>query len=450
VLRSTVSRPRARRARLTLLALLAVVGPGLVSGFADNDAGGITTYSLAGAQFGYALLWVLLASQIALMVTQEAGARLGLATGHGLSGLIRERYGVRWATFAALTMLAANLGDTVAEFAGIGAALGLFGVPAPVSAGVAAVAMVLLLARGNFARIQRLFVLTGVAISVAYGVSAVLARPDWGLALRSTVVPSLDIGAPGYLLTVVGVVGTTITPWGQSFIQSYVVDKGLRAKHLAGSRLDVTVGAVLTNLVAGFIVVACAATLWVNGIAVADAADAAKALGPLAGEAAELLFAAGLLAASLLGLGTVPLTSAYAACEVFGWEAGLDHRPRDARAFYALLGLFVGFAALFLLVPGLPLLAVMFLSQVFDGLLLPIILVFVMLLARDREVMGDLRSGALLGAAGWAVTAAIGAMSIALVVSLLVPGSASAANGATGASGIAAWLPGAAGALLSR
>ncbi len=421
MLRLAIAPSRARRARLTLLGLLAVAGPGLVSGFADNDAGGITTYSIAGAQFGYALLWVLLASQLALMVTQEAGARLGLATGHGLSGLIRERFGVRWAAFAVLTMLAANLGDTVAEFAGIGAALALFGVPTQLSALVAAVLVVLLLARGNYRRIQLLFVLMGAAISVAYLVSAVLAKPDWGLALRSTVIPTPDFRNTAYLLTVVGVVGTTITPWGQSFIQSYVVDKGLRPKDLTGSRVDVTVGSLLTNLVAGFIVVACAATLWTNGVLVADAGDAAKALGPLAGPAAEVLFALGLLAASLLGLGTVPLTSAYAACEAFGWEAGLDHRWTQARAFYGLLAFFVGSAALFLLVPGLPLFTVMFLSQVFDGLLLPIILVFVMLLARDAELMGPLRSGTRLSAVGWAVTAAIGVLSLALVVSLLAP-----------------------------
>jgi Mn2+/Fe2+ NRAMP family transporter len=319
-------------------------------------------------------------------------------------------------------MLAANLGDTVAEFAGIGAALAIFGVPAPVSALVAAVAMVVLLARGNFARIQWLFVVSGLAISAAYAVSAVLARPAWATAVRATVIPMTGAVAPGYLLAVVGVVGTTITPWGQSFIQSYVVDKGLRPKDLRASRLDVSLGALLTNVVAWFIVVACAATLFANGIVVEDAADAAKALGPLAGEAAEVIFAAGLLAASLLGLGTVPLTSAYATCEVFGWEAGLDRRAGEARAFYGLLGAFVGVAALFLLIPGLPLLAVMFLSQVFDGLLLPIVLVFVMLLARDREVMGPLRSGKALGAMGWLVTLAIGAMSLALVGSLFVHG----------------------------
>jgi Mn2+/Fe2+ NRAMP family transporter len=417
VLRLTLPRSRARRARLTLLGLLAIVGPGLVSGFADNDAGGITTYSIAGAQFGYTMLWVLLASQIALMVTQEAGARLGLATGHGLSGLIRERYGVRWALFASLTMLAANLGDTVAEFAGIGAALALFGVPSQLSAVVAAVAVVLLLAKGNYRRIQLLFVLMGAAISVAYLVSAILAKPDWALAVHSTVIPTLGFGNSAYLLMVVGIVGTTITPWGQSFIQSYVVDKGLGPRDLTGSRIDVTLGALLTNLVAWFIVIACAATLWENGIVINDAADAARALGPLAGPAAETLFALGLLAASLLGLGTVPLTSAYAACEAFGWEAGLDHRWGEARAFYGLLALFVGFAALFLLIPGLPLITVMFLSQVFDGLLLPIVLVFVMLLARDRALMGDLVSGRLLSAAGWTATVAIGALSVALVVS---------------------------------
>jgi Mn2+/Fe2+ NRAMP family transporter len=414
------ARPGSARARIGIAALLAIVGPGVVSGFADNDAGGITTYSIAGAQFGYDLLWVLLVSQLALMVTQEAGARLGLATGHGLSGLIRERYGVRWATFAVLTMLAANLGDTVAEFAGIGAALALFGVPVVLSALLAAIGMVVLLARTNYRRIQILFVFVGLGISLAYLVSALLARPDWGRAASSLVIPHGRVTSATYILTVVGVVGTTITPWGQSFIQSYVVDKGLTAKDLLGSRIDVTVGALLTNVVAGFIVVACAATLWTHGVMISDAADAAQALGPLAGPSATVLFAAGLLAASLLGLGTVPLTSAYAACEAFGWEGGLDHRWTDARAFYGLLAFFVGFAALFVLIPGLPLIAVLFLSQVFDGLLLPIVLVFVMLLARNSDVMGNLRSGRLAMLLGWSVTIGVGLLSVALVVSQVV------------------------------
>ncbi|MBP1706083.1 MAG: putative transporter family [Chloroflexi bacterium] len=412
--------PRTVR-RLRFAAVLAVLGPGLVSGFADNDAGGITTYSLAGVRYGYALLWVLLASQVALFFTQEAGARLGLATGQGLTGLTRERFGVRWATFVAITMLVANLGSTVAEFAGTGAALGLFGVPLPVATAVAAIAVVLLISRGSYARVQYLFVAVGLGVSVAYMVSAVLAKPDWALALHSLVVPHLSTDA-AYWLAVVGVVGTTITPWGQAFIQAYVVDKGLGPEEMAAERIDVGLGAFLTNFIAFFIVVACAATLWANGIQnIDDAAQAALALEPLAGAAAAYLFAIGLLAASFLGLGVVPLTSAYTACEAFGWETGVDWRWRDAPAFYGLLAFFVVFAALFVLIPGLPLIEVMFLAQVLNALLLPIILVFVMLLSSDRRIMGGLASGPLLRLIGWAVTAALIVLSLVLVVTSLAP-----------------------------
>ncbi|TAJ98921.1 MAG: divalent metal cation transporter [Chloroflexota bacterium] len=402
--------------RMRFAAVLAVLGPGIVSGFADNDAGGITTYSLAGARFGYDLLWVLLATQLALFVTQEIGARIGLATGQGLTGLIRERFGVRWAAFAALTMLGANLGTTVAEFAGISAVLALFGVPVPISALVAAVAVIALISRGSFGRVQYVFVGIGLVVSAAYVVSAALANPDWSRAAASLVVPhgTLD-GA--YMLAVVGTVGTTITPWGQGFIQAYVVDKRLRPEHLGAERLDVFVGVLITNVIAGFVVVACAATLWASGQRdIASAADAARALEPLAGNLASTLFAVGILAASLLGLGVVPLASAYTACEAFGWEQGVDWRWREAPAFYGLLAFFIGFAALFMLIPGLPLIQVMFSAQVINGLLLPVILVFVMLLAGDRRLMGDLVSGRINLALGWLVTVVIVVMSAVLVV----------------------------------
>lgn len=420
--RSSVPRPRLRRPNLRrphfarLAILLAILGPGLVSGFADNDAGGIATYSLAGIQFGYDLLWVILVSQIVLFFTQEVGARMGLATGHGLTGLVREQYGVRWSVFVVLVMLGANLGTTLAEFAGIAAALGLFGVPIVVSSVGSAVAMVLLVSRGTFGRVQYAFVAVGLAISIAYLLSAILARPDWGVAVERLVIPKLS-AAPAYWLAVVGVVGTTITPWGQAFIQAYVVDKGLTDRHLLGERIDVALGSWLTNVVAGFIVVACAATLWASGQTnITDAAQAAKALGPLAGNSATLLFAGGLLAASLLGLGVVPLTSAYTVCEAFGWEAGVQRTWREAPAFYGLLAFFVGSGALFVLIPGLPLISVIFLSQVLNGLLLPFILVFVMLLARNHHVMGDLVSGRWLMAIGWSVTLILIAMSVVLVV----------------------------------
>ena len=399
-----------------MVAVLGVLGPGLVSGFADNDAGGITTYSLAGARFGYSLLWVILASQIVLFFTQEVGARLGLATGKGLMGLIRERWGVRWAAFAAAMMLLANLGSTVAEFAGIGSALSLFGIPPQISAAVAAVVVVSLIALGSYSRIQYLFVGIGLFVSVAYVISANIAHPAWDVAFHSLIVPQLQ-SSPAYWLMVVGTVGTTITPWGQAFIQSYVADKGLRSEDLPASRLDVFAGALLTNVIAAFILIAVAATLWTNGHRdIASAADAARALEPLAGPAASVLFAVGLLGASFLGLGVVPLSSAYTACEAFGWETGVNWNWREAPAFYGLLAFFIGFAALFVMIPGLPLIQVMFSAQVLNAVLLPFILVFVMLLAADRKMLGPLASGRILLAVGWLSTALLVLLSLILVV----------------------------------
>lgn len=415
---ATVPRRRlGRRARFA--ATLAVLGPGIVSGFADNDAGGITTYSLAGAKFGYDLLWIILVTQVALFITQEIGARIGLATGQGLTGLIRERFGVRWAAFAALTMIGANLGSTVSEFAGISAALSLFGVPTPISALVAAVAVITLISRGSFSRVQYAFVGIGFLVSAAYVISAVLAHPDWPRAINSLFIPHGTFNGL-YMLAVVGTVGTTITPWGQGFIQAYVVDKRLRSDDLAAERIDVLIGVLITNVIAAFIVIACAATLWASGQRdIKDAADAARALGPLAGGVASTLFAVGLLAASLLGLGVVPLASAYTACEAFGWEQGVDWHWREAPAFYGLLAFFIGFAALFMLIPGLPLIQVMFSAQVINGLLLPVILVFVMRLAADRRIMGDLVSGRINLALGWLVTLMLILMSVVLVATSL-------------------------------
>ena len=401
--------------RVRLIATLAVLGPGLVSGFADNDAGGITTYSLAGANFGYELLWVILASQVVLFFTQEAGARLGLATGKGLISLIRERWGVRWTVFAAFLMLTANLGSIVAEFAGIGSALGIFGVPPQISAAVAAVVVVAFIALGSYSRVQYLFVAVGIMVSIAYVFSAIVSKPDWRLAVSSMFHPTFS-SSPVYWLAVVGTVGTTITPWGQAFIQSYVADKGLRPDDLPASRVDVFAGSLLTNVIAAFIVIACAATLYATGTKITSAADAAQALEPIAGAAATFVFAIGLLGASFLGLGVVPLSSAYTTCEAFGWETGVNWNWREAPAFYGLLAFFIGFAALFVMIPGLPLIAVMFAAQVLNALLLPFILVFVMLLASDKELMGPLASGRLLAPIGWLATALLIVLSLILVV----------------------------------
>jgi NRAMP (natural resistance-associated macrophage protein)-like metal ion transporter len=264
-------RPSLRGARfvagvqLPKLAFLAVLGPGLVSGFADNDAGGITTYSVVGAQFGYALLWVVLASMVALFVTQEVGARLGLATGRGLLDLVREGFGIRWAALAIGTMLLANLGTTLAEFAGIGAALSLFGVPVPVSVVASVLVVGVLLSRAGFLRVQYVFLAVGAGVSVSYVVSALLAKPDWGKSAQYLVAPHGQVTS-AYLLAIVGTVGTTITPWGQAFIQSYCADKRLTPEHLRTSRFDVALGAILTNTIAAFIVIAAAARVLYHGL----------------------------------------------------------------------------------------------------------------------------------------------------------------------------------------
>ena len=318
-----------------------------------------------------------------------------------------------------VTLIGWHLGTTVAEFAGMAAAFSLFGVPPGLSSILTASLVVLLLARGSFTRIQYGFVAIGAAVSIAYAFSAYLAHPDWGHAARALVVPEITASS-AYFLMLVGVVGTTITPWGQALIQSYIADKGLGPRDLAPVRVDVALGSgVLTNLIATFIIVACAATLFPTGRSINDAADAAAALGPLVGPSARTVFAVGLFAAALLGLATVPLSSAYFACEAFGFERGLSFRWREAPVFYGLLSFFIAGAALFIVIPGLPLIQVMFLAQVVNGLLLPIILIFVMRLCREPN-LGALRSGPILYPLGWAITALASAMSLTFVASLFL------------------------------
>ncbi len=404
---------RVRLPRGRVFVFLAVLGPGLITAAADNDAGGITTYAIAGAQFGYGLLWILFLTTFSLGITQEIGARMGLVTGKGLAALIRERFGIRWATFAMGALLLANFGSTAADIAGIGAALEIFGVSKYLSVPLAALALCLLLVGGNFKRIERLF-LFSAALYVAYIVSGVLAHPDWGAALHATVVPSFQLRRD-YIVAFIATIGTTITPWGQFFIQSYCVDKGLGPQDLNAERADVYFGAFVTNLIAFFIVVATAATLFVQQLAINGASDAALALAPLAGRFAAGLFALGLLNAAILGSTVLPLSTAYAASEAFGWESGLNRKVRQAPVFYGIYGGAILIAALFVLLPGLPLLGVMFLSQLLNGLLLPIILIFVLLLSNDRAIMGRHTNGPVFNALTWLTVVALILVSLLLI-----------------------------------
>jgi Mn2+/Fe2+ NRAMP family transporter len=408
------------RRRAGLLAFLAVVGPGLITASADNDAQGITTYSLVGARTGYALLWVLPLALAALVVTQEVGARIGLVTGKGLGALIRERFGVRPAAVAMLLLLVANLGTTTAEFAGIAAALEIFGVTKYLSVPIAAALVLVLVTKGGYRRVERVL-LVGSAVFVAYVISGLLAHPDWGAAFQGLVTPSFQKD-PVFVLTAVGMVGTTVTPWGQFFIQGYVVDKGLGPDDLRYERADVFLGQAAMGIVVFFIIVATAATVFATGGTIVDAKDAALALEPLAGRFAETLFALGLLNASLMGAGILPLSTSYAVCEAFGFELGLDHYVREAPVFFGMIAFSIGVGALIVLLPGIPLVPILFASAVVNGLLLAPVLGYLYLLANDRDLMGELANGRLANVLTLVTIVLLVLLSIVLLIATVFAG----------------------------
>ncbi len=373
--------------RRTVLLFVAVLGPGLLAGLSDDDPAGITTYAVLGAQEGYRLLWVLLASTVCLVLFHSLGARMGLVTGQGLIGLTRQRYGVRWAGVAISALLVANLGTTCAEFAGIAAGFELFGVSRYVSVPVAAVVVSFLVLRGSFHRVEHILMAIS-AVFLTYIGSAILAHPDWGATARGVVQPSLPAGRDAIVLAT-ATLGTTLAPWGLSFIQSYVADKKLTIADLRYERVDVTVGAALTGIIGLFVVVACAATLHANGITINDAADAARALEPLAGGAAAHLFGIGLIGAGVLAASILPLSTAYSVCEFVGTESAIDDRFRDARLFYLTFIVTTAFGAAVVLTPGAPLIVILVATQVLNAVLLVPLLVFMYGLARDRDLMGD-------------------------------------------------------------
>ncbi|MCL5264549.1 MAG: Nramp family divalent metal transporter [Chloroflexi bacterium] len=405
--------------RFRLFAMLAVIGPGIITANADNDAGGISTYSVAGSQYGYSLLWMLVLITFSLAVTQEMGARTGAATGKGLAALIRERYGVRWTLFAMVCTLAANLATTIAEFAGVAAAGELFGVPRFVSVPIAAVLVWVLVVRSSYRSVEKVFLVLS-AVYLAYPLSGLLVGAPWGQVIRETVTPSFQLNT-GYILVFIATVGTTITPWGQFFIQSYVVDKGIGPREYSTTRVDVLLGVLLTDIVSFFIIVATASTIHVRGIEIAGAAEAAMALEPLAGPLARQLFAIGLLNASLLAASILPLATAYTICEAFGWEDGVDRSWREAPAFHSLYAFSIGFGALVALLPGLPLFPVMLFSQDVNGVLLAVVLVFAIQIASDRQIMGRQVNGRVANLIAWTTAIGLILLSVLLVGASIAP-----------------------------
>jgi NRAMP (natural resistance-associated macrophage protein)-like metal ion transporter len=408
----------ARRHRI--IAYLAILGPGMIAANAGNDAGGIATYATVGADHGYRLLWVLIPITISLGVVQEMCARMGAVTGKGLADLIRERFGVRWTALVMLALLIANGGVTVSEFVGIAAATELFGVPRYLSVPLAAVSVWWLVVKGSYKRVERVFLLMSL-VFLGYIISAFLARPAWGEVGRELVRPSFSLDF-AYLFTFVAVVGTTISPYMQVYVQSSVVEKGATAEDYALTRADVWTGTVFAISVVFFIIVSTAATLHKYGIHIETAADAARALEPLAGHYAGLLFATGLFGASMLAAGVLPLATAYSISEALGFEKGVSRSFREAPIFLGIFTFLVATGALVAVIPGLPLIRVLLVTQVINGLLLPVILIAILRLVNDREVMGTHTNAPLYNVAAWLTTIIVSALSLLLIVATLFPG----------------------------
>ncbi|MCX6392467.1 MAG: divalent metal cation transporter [Actinobacteria bacterium] len=397
---------------------LAILGPGLIAGLSDDDPAGITTYAVMGADHGYALLWVLVVATGMLVLYHLLGVRIGVATGQGMIGLVRERYGVRIGGAILVCLLVANLGTLAAEYAGIAAALGMVGIPRELSVPAAAIIITLLVIRSSFHLVERVLLALG-ALLASYILAGLLAHPDYGATLHGLMVPGTS-GNTGALITAVAVVGTTIAPWGLSFIQSYAVDKRIKAEQLKAENVDIVSGAVLTGAIGLFVVVACAATLHATGTSIENAADAAIALEPLAGNLAGTLFGVGLLAAGTLAAAVVPLSTGYSVSEAVGMEARIDDSFREAPLFYGTFVVMTALAALIVALPFIPLLPILFLSQVLNAILLVPILIALARVGGDGRVMGSLKVGRLQKWLLWAGAIGLGITSAVLIATLLL------------------------------
>ncbi|MGI6249907.1 MAG: Nramp family divalent metal transporter [Anaerolineaceae bacterium] len=369
-----------------VLFVFTLLGPGLITASADNDAPGIATYSMVGSKYGYAFLWIILAVTAGEVVIQEMAARMGAVTGKGTADLIRERFGVKVTTFAMFVLLLANLGTTIAQFAGIAVAGELFGVSKYIAVPIAGLLISFLILQGSYQRVEKFLLLLCMS-SLAYVAAVFVIKPDWGVILTSTITPEIEWNSE-YILAVLAVVGTTITPWGIFYLQASIADRGTEMSKYNHTKVDVMFGASWGNIISAFIIITTAATLFVKGIVVEDAKEAALALIPVAGEFSGILFAVGLLGASLLAVSVLPLSTTYAMCEAFGFERGLNRPVREAPVFYWIFSIITLLSMLIVLIPGMPLFQIMVLSQSMNGILLPILLVLVLILANNKQLMG--------------------------------------------------------------
>ncbi len=397
----------------SLAVFFALIGPGIITSNVDNDAGGITTYSLAGSLYGLSLLWTLIPITFALIIIQEMCARMGVVSGKGLSDLIRERFGARITFYLMIVLFLTNLGNTISEFAGVAASLEIFGVSKYLSVPISAAIVWWLVVKGNYKSVEKVFLFACV-FYLSYIVSGFMGKPQWDAIGASFLKPSIRFEA-GWLTMAVGVIGTTIAPWMQFYLQSSVVDKGLKAEDYPVTRMDVIFGSVTVNVVAFFIIMLCAVTLFANGVHIQSAKDAALALAPLAGEYCAWLFAIGLLNASLFAASILPISTAYTICEAFGWESSLNRKFLEAPQFYGLYSLMVFLGAGIILLPDMPLITIMFYSQVINGAILPVILVFMLLLINDRRIMGEFTNGPVMNVLSWFTVAILTILSLTML-----------------------------------
>jgi Mn2+/Fe2+ NRAMP family transporter len=407
-----------KRWRTRILLFLAVLGPGFITANVDNDPNGIFTYSQAGAQYGYDLLWTMIPITLALIVVQEMCARMGVVTGKGLSDLIREEFGLRITVIVLLLLVLVNFGNVIGEFSGIAASLELFHLSKFISVPVCSVLVWLLAVRGDYKSVEKIF-LVASTFYIAYIAAGVLSQPNWHTALAATItLPSRKTwNTSGYLFMVVSVIGTTIAPWMQFYLQSSIVEKGVNVKNYAASRLDVIVGSIFTDVVAWFIIVACAATLWVHGLgSIRDASDAAQAMKPLAGPYAFLLFAFGLFNASFFAASVLPLSTAYVVCEGLGLESGVDKRFHEAPFFYWLYTILIVGGAAVVMIPNFPLVKWSIESQALNGVLLPIVIILMLLLINRKDLMGDYVNSHWFNIVAWLTAIIVSILSVMLMV----------------------------------
>lgn len=403
-----------------IMLFLAILGPGIITANVDNDAGGITTYSLAAANYGNAVLWMMIPTTIALIVVQEMCARMGAVTGKGLSDLIRESFGVKITFYTMIALLLTNMGNSISEFAGIAASLEIFGISKYISVPVSALLVWLLIVKGSYKTVEKVF-LVACLVYLAYPIAAFMAGPKWDIVLNAAVTPTFKTDS-AYLMTLIGIVGTTIAPWMQFYQQSAVVEKGITAEQYNFCRLDVIIGCILAIVVAFFIMVACASTIHVQGLKIETAADAALALRPLVGKHASALFAFGLFNASLFGACILPLSTAFYICEGMGWESGVDKDFELAPQFFWLFTAIIIISAALILIPNAPLILIMFISQVVNGVVLPFVLIFMIKLINDKNLMGSYVNGPFFNIIAWLTVATMVALTAVMTIDIAFPG----------------------------